>query len=495
MVTQLTSIIRSFSGSRVLLVGDLILDQYIYGDAERISPEAPVPVIRAVERQERVGGTANVAACVRALGASVQCCGAIADDRGGRRLKVLLDELGVDCDGLIVTDDRPTTTKTRLVGLAQHRHRQQLLRLDEESTAPLPEASSDELLKRVEAMISNVDVVCIEDYQKGVVSRRLVETIVRSGRQRGIPVVVDPAGIPNFDLYSGVTAMTPNRVELEKATGMRFESAAAVMEVVGDLLSRWDVECLVVTLDREGAVVAQRGSDPVHVPTRPRSVYDNTGAGDAVLACLAASVATGADWADAVRLANIAGGLEVEKFGCVPVTADEMLADLRIEHRRRNGKVRTTDDLVAELTLRRDRGETVVFTNGVFDVLHPGHVSYLAAAREFGSVLVVGVNADESVRQLEKGTDRPINDQGFRTTMLGALECVDYVVVFDEPDPLNLIKRLRPDVLVKGADWAKKGVVGREFVESIGGSVQLVSLVEGYSTTAILERIRSESKP
>ena len=274
------------------------------------------------------------------------------------------------------------------------------------------------------------------------------------------------------------------------AAGRAFDAPEAILQACQELLGRWKVECLVVTLDRDGAVLARAGETPVHLPTHPRSVYDNTGAGDAVLAALAAAVAAGAELEDAVRLANIAGGLEVEKFGCVPIEADEILADLRMEHRRRNGKAVSVDDLLAELTLRRDRGETVVFTNGVFDILHPGHVAYLAEARAEGSLLVVGLNADESVRNLSKGNDRPINDQKFRAAVLGALECVDYVVIFNEADPQKLIERIRPDVLVKGADWAEKGVVGREFVERIGGRVRLVPLLEGYSTTSILERIR-----
>lgn len=491
MLRELTSVVRSFAKARVVLVGDLILDRYMYGNAERISPEAPVPVLRAVERHERVGGSANVAACLRALGASVQCFGAVGDDAAGQRVRSLLADMGARHDGCVIADDRGTTTKTRFVGLAQHRHRQQLLRFDDETTTPLPTHAAEQLVRGVVAAVQDADVICIEDYSKGVVTAELVAAIVREAGRHDKPVIVDPARMSDFAPYVGATMLTPNRSELELATGMTFESADAVVAVCAELLEKWNVQSLVVTLDREGAVLAVAGAPPIHVPTRPRSIYDNTGAGDAVLATLAASVAVKAAPVDAVRLANIAGGLEVEKFGCVPITADEILADLRIEHRRRNGKLRSLDDLVSELSLRRDRGETVVFTNGVFDLMHPGHVAYLARARDAGSLLVVGMNSDRSVKQLGKGEGRPINDQEFRATMLGALECVDYVVIFDEPDPLSLIERVRPDVLIKGEDWAARGVVGRDFVESIGGQVNLVPLLEGYSTTSILERIRN----
>jgi len=248
-----------------------------------------------------------------------------------------------------------------------------------------------------------------------------------------------------------------------------------------------------VTVDREGAVLAIRGKPAEHISTRARAVYDNTGAGDAVLAMLAASVAAGADWEEATRLSNVAGGLEVEKFGCVPITKEEVVADLRISAGDGGGKIRTAQDVMHELTLRRQRGESVVFTNGCFDVLHPGHIKYLAQCRELGQVVVVGLNSDASVKSQNKGTDRPICNERERSEMLAALKDVDYVVLFNEATPEKLIQTIRPDVLVKGKDWAKKGVVGQEFVESYGGRVVLLELVAGYSTTSLIERIRKGS--
>lgn len=489
MPHDLSHWVRAFAGRRILLIGDLILDRYIYGDAERISPEAPVPVLRTVEKREAVGGSANVAACLRALGCEVVCCGVVGDDRHGETLTRLLQELGVDTSGMLTRPDRPTTTKTRLVGLAQHRHRQQLLRVDEEDTKALSAEGAERLTGLACERVARTDVVCIEDYDKGAVTESLVQAVVREARQHERPLLVDPARLRTFQRYRGAEILTPNRQELSIVVGHDFRSLDALAAGARELLDSTDARAIVATVDREGAVLITREGGWKHLPTVPRSVYDNTGAGDAVLAMLAAAIASGADLVSATRLANVAGGLEVERFGCVPITAEEVLAELRLEDRLQNGKLRTVDELVSELQLRRDRGETIVFTNGCFDILHVGHVDLLKRCRQEGAILVVGLNGDSSVRKLKKGDDRPINKFEHRAVVLGALECVDYVVGFEEPDPEALIRKVRPDVLVKGEDWADKGVKGAEFVESIGGRVVLLPLVEGVSTSALIERI------
>lgn len=482
--------VQGCRGRRVLLVGDLILDRYIYGDAERISPEAPVPVLRVVERREAVGGAANVAACLRALGCDVAICGMMGSDRHGQTLIRLLEELGVDITGVTTHADRPTTTKTRLVGLAQHRHRQQLMRVDEEETQSLCEDAAAHVSRTACARIADADVVCVEDYDKGLISGPLVQALIAEAHRRSRRVLVDPARLKSYDRYRGADVVTPNRDELSRVSGRSCDSTDAAASAGQAILETYDLRAVVATLDRDGALLIERGRGSEHWPTVPRTVYDNTGAGDAVLAMLAAAVAAGADLAGATRLANIAGGLEVEKFGCVPITADEVLAELRLEHRLRNGKLSTVEELLGELQLRRDRGETVAFTNGCFDILHAGHVDFLQRCRREASLLVVGLNSDSSVRRLNKGEDRPVNAFEHRAAVLGALECVDYVVGFEEPDPERLIRQVRPDVLVKGEDWAEKGVVGREFVESTGGRVVLMPLIDGLSTSALIDRIR-----
>jgi len=487
---RLIEIVESFRKQRVLLVGDLILDRYIYGDADRISPEAPVPVLTKRHREERVGGTGSVAASLVTLGLKVTCGGVVGLDDEGHRIRAMLDDLEIGTRGVLAVMDRPTTTKTRFVGLAQHRHRQQLLRLDDESSAPLAPEDEARLLEIVTRFVPAVDVVCLEDYGKGVVSEGLCQHLIRLAAEHAKPVLVDPARIRDYRKYRGASALTPNRSEFCLAAGAdddRFETIRTAAAPFADSLN---LEALLVTLDREGSLLRLRGEQPVHVPTRARSVYDNTGAGDAVLAMLAAAVAAGASWIEAARLANVAGGLEVEKFGCVPITREEVIADLRLAEGDGAGKQRTIEELCSELDLRRQRGDSIVFTNGCFDLLHPGHIRFLARCRQLGTVVVVGLNSDASVRALAKGPDRPICNQQERAEMLAALQYVDYVVIFDEPTPESIIRKIRPDVLVKGCDWSDKGVVGREFVESHGGKVVLLDLLEGYSTTGLLERIR-----
>lgn len=494
MSTDLAAVVARFPGRRVLLVGDFMLDRYVFGDAERISPEAPVPVLRVVERQDRVGGAGSVALNVVALGARVHCCGVLGKDTFGERVAALLRDAGAEVDGLRRVSDRPTITKTRLVGLAEHRHRQQILRVDDELVRPLAAADHDALVAAIRAVLPQVDVVCLEDYAKGVLTPALCALVIDLARQHHKPVLVDPPRDRHWEKYRGATLMTPNRAELEIGVGRtlaedELDSAAA------ELARKLALDALVVTLGRDGARLVRPDGGVRNFPTRPRAVYDNTGAGDAVLAMMAVALAAGATWEQAVPLANIAGGLEVGKFGCVPIARDEVLAELHSGHENSTrGKVRTASEVVAELTARRQRGEKVVFTNGCFDVLHPGHVDLLERAKSLGSLLVVGLNSDASVRQQNKGDDRPIRKQQDRARMLAALACVDFVVLFDEPDPTRLVEQLAPDVLAKGGDWAH-WIAGRELVESRGGQVVLLDLVEGYSTTRELERIRAATTP
>jgi len=493
MDANLLDIVENFAGRRVLLVGDFLLDRYVFGDAERISPEAPVPVLRVRERQDRVGGAGAVAMNVLALGARVRCFGLLGQDGFGDRVERFLAEAGADTRGLLRAADRPTITKTRLVGLAEHRHRQQILRVDDEVVRPPAAQDVERLRAGVQAALPEADVVCLEDYGKGVLAPELCGELVAAARGRGKPVLIDPARSGPWDKYRGATLLTPNRAELEIGVGRELTEDELDPEAVR-LVRRLDLEALIVTLGRDGARLVRRDGRVQRFPTRPRAVYDNTGAGDAVLAMVAVAVAAGAALEQAVPLANIAGGLEVSKFGCVPITRDEVLEELRRGHDGARGKLRTVTELVEELNARRQRGETVVFTNGCFDLLHPGHVALLEKAKALGSLLVVGLNSDASIRALNKGGDRPVRNQRDRARMLAALEAVDYVVFFDEPDPGRLIEQLGPDVLVKGRDWADKGVVGRELVESRGGRVELIELLEGYSTSDELQRIRGAAK-
>lgn len=493
MPSELIAIVERFAKARVLLVGDFMLDQYVFGNAERISPEAPVPVLRIIDRQDRVGGAGSVALNLTALGATATCCGMLGQDANGELVLKLLSEAGVVTNGLLRVEDRPTITKTRLVGLAEHRHRQQILRVDDEIVRPPSADDAERLLAAAKAAIANVDVICLEDYAKGVLMSEFCQQVIAAAREAGKPVLVDPGRLSDWSRYAGATAMTPNRAELEMGVG-RAVSDDELPEAARGLVQDLKLDALIVTLGRDGALLVRADGSPERFPTRPRAVYDNTGAGDAVLAMTAVALAVGATLEQAVPLANVAGGLEVSKFGCVPIARDEVLEDLRQTQRAGRSKIRPAAELVAELEARRARGETVVFTNGCFDILHPGHIELLEQSKAQGSLLVVGLNSDASVKSQGKGDDRPIRNQDDRARMLAALEAVDYVTFFEEPDPAKIIETIAPDILIKGSDWAGKGVVGREFVESRGGRVVLIDLVAGYSTTGELERIRTAAE-
>ncbi len=494
MIPRLIELVQSFRCQRVLLVGDLILDRYVYGDAERISPEAPVLVLRKEHDEERVGGAGSVAANMRELGLEVMCVGGVGLDDAGHRIRALLEAQRIGTRGVVALGDRPTTTKTRFVGLAQHRHRQQLIRVDDEVTRPLAESDAARIAQLAVSAVKDVAAVCLEDYDKGLLSEALCQKVIKAASAAGKPVLVDPARLKDYGKYRGATILTPNRVEFQMATGCQGTSLETILAAAGEAIDQYGLGGLLVTMDREGAVLAERGKPPVHIPTRPRAVYDNTGAGDAVLAMLAATIVSGATWEEAARLTNVAGGLEVEKFGCVPVSREEVIADLRLASGAGAGKIRLADELVSELQLRRSRRETVVFTNGCYDILHAGHVRFLEQCRALGHIVVVGLNSDASVRAQNKAKDRPIVAQEHRAEVLAALQSVDYVVLFDEPTPQQLIEKVCPDVLVKGEDWKDKGVVGREFVESRGGRVVLLPLVDGLSTSSLIERIREGVK-
>jgi len=489
MYDNLLKTVTSLGSHRVLLVGDFILDSYVYGDALRISPEAPVAVLKVLDRKESCGGAASVAADLAVLGAVPLCLGVIGDDNNGQTLCGLLDDLGADTSGLVKISGRPTTNKERMVGLAQHRHRQQLLRIDDESTDPLTDEQNEKLIQLYAKYLDDAEVVCLQDYNKGVLSEGLCKRFIELATKAGKRILVDPPMGSDYTKYTGSSAITPNRQETSRAVGFDVKTIEDAKQGAAILADKLKLEAVVITLDRDGALLHTKDFSE-HLPTIPRNVYDVTGAGDMVLATLAASLASGSDYKTAVELANIAGGIEVEKFGCVSVSVDEIVNEIMTNRRGKGGKIHTLETLAYELDMHRHQNETIVFTNGCFDVLHRGHIEYLKFCKEQGDVVVLGLNSDSSVRGL-KGPSRPINNQHDRAAVLSALESVDYIVVFDEPDPLTTIMEVKPNVLVKGVDWADKGVIGREFVESTGGEVRLAPLVEGKSSTATIEKMKS----
>ena len=490
MEDRLLQVLDRFGRQKVLLVGDLMLDRYLYGDAERISPESPVPVLRVVNREQRLGGAGSVAANLAAFGAAhIAVFGLLGADDVGEQVLSMMAALGIDTAGIQRITDRPTTCKTRVIGLAQRRHRQQLLRIDEESGGPLPDGALTSLHKAILAAIApgSFDVVLVEDYNRGVVTPPFMQRLVAHARAAGIPVLVDPAAIDDYTRYRGATLIAPNRAELLKAIGKQVEGLEAIGKEARCLLSDLQLDWVVVTLDKEGALLVGRDSME-HAPSRPRDVYDNTGAGDAVLAMLGMAWPAGASPIEAVHLANVAGGLEVEKFGATPIRWYEVVCDLMSQLRKAGHKIVDEPRLGILLTRHRLTGKKVVFTNGCFDLLHLGHVDLLRFCKESGDIVVVGLNSDNSVR-MNKGPSRPVLDQQERAHLLEAIEYVDYVVIFDGIDPHPLIEKVRPDILVKGQDYTGKWVCGREFVESYGGQVRLAPVRTGYSTTNVIRRI------
>ncbi|MBI1336869.1 MAG: D-glycero-beta-D-manno-heptose 1-phosphate adenylyltransferase [Phycisphaera sp.] len=479
----------------VVVLGDYMLDRYTYGNAERLSPDAPVPVLAGEKTDDRPGGAANVCLDLRALHCDVSCLGVVGNDANGKVLKGSLKKTGCDVSGMVASPDRPTTVKHSFIGLAQHRHPQKMFRVDAEKKSPIPAAIETAVLAQAMRLLRTADALCIEDYNKGVVSPALSQGVIKAARKLGVPVLVDPAAISDYSKYTGATTITPNRTEAALATGRPYSDAsdANLHAMAKDLLTRLKLDNVVLTLDKQGALLLEKQQKPLLVPTVARQVYDVTGAGDMVLAMLAAAVAQGAAWPMAVDLANTAAGLEVEKFGVVPIELDEVLLSLLHRRHEELGKARTLEQLLPELQAHRRQGKKIAFTNGCFDILHAGHVQYLREARRTGDLLVVGLNSDSSIRNL-KGPDRPVNHEADRVMVLSELQSVDYVVVFGEQTPIKLIRAIKPDTLVKGADYKKSQVVGADIVEKHGGRVVLVDLVQGRSTTNIIGKIQMQKR-
>jgi D-beta-D-heptose 7-phosphate kinase/D-beta-D-heptose 1-phosphate adenosyltransferase len=489
MSRDLITLVGSFGAPRILVVGDVILDRYTWGDAERVSQEAPVILLRADKREQRLGGAANVCNMLCGLGARPTLAGVVGDDADGDQVRDELRRAEIGCSSVLTDASRPTTVKERFMGRAQQRHPHQILRVDREVRHPLTQAVESKLVAAIADVLPDHDVILISDYAKGVCTPGFLEAVIRMGRQAEKRVLVDPIRDRDYTRYRGANAMTPNRLEASLATGGTIQRAPDALPLARQLRDTLNLEAAIITLDKEGMALAHcDGHEAIH-PTRQRQVYDITGAGDMVLAVIGMALAAGAGYDDAIRVANIAGGLEVEKVGCAIVTRDEILKDLGSNRYRADGKILDRESLVANVARRREASQRIVFTNGCFDILHAGHVRYLQEARTHGDCLIVAINSDCSVQKL-KGPTRPIISQSDRASMLASLESVDLVTVFHEPTPHALLHLLRPDVLIKGGTYSHDQVVGWEVVESYGGQVIVGCEIKGLSTSAIVERIR-----
>ena len=463
--------------NRILVIGDLMLDRYWHGDTARISPEAPVPVVRIRDEEYRAGGAGNVALNVTALGGGATVIGAVGQDEAGTRLRQLLERAGCEARFIEVAG-HPTITKLRVIS----RH-QQLLRLDfEEDFANL---SAGPLMDAFEAALPQAGVVVLSDYAKGLL--RDPAPLIERARAAGKPVVVDPKH-PDFSTYRGATVATPNMQEFQVAVGPCPDDATLVAKGL-NLLQQCGIDSLLVTRSERGMTLLRQHEAPLHLPAQAREVFDVTGAGDTVVATLAASIAAGLDLAEAAKLANVAAGIVVGKFGTATVSQDELRNALEGAAAPRHGVI-DEDTLLRQVEAARARGERIVMTNGCFDILHPGHVGYLEQARELGDRLIVAVNSDASVRRL-KGPGRPVNPLEQRMPVLAGLRSVDWVVPFEEDTPERLICRLRPDVLVKGGDYRPEQIAGHDCVNAAGGEVRVLGFVEGCSTSAVIDTIRN----
>jgi len=486
LTRALPEVLATLAHPKLLVVGDLILDRYFTGAAERISPEAPIPILRVESSRVGLGGAGFVAQNITVLGAHATLLGVTGDDESGARIVEVAASLGVTVKA-IAEPGRRTSVKTRHMAHS-HTTAQQVLRVDEETTAPISASTEAALLDAAKALIPEVDAVLLSDYVKGCLTQGLLDAVFAAAKENGTPVLVDSKR-PDYARFRGATAITPNRPETQRVTGVHVETLADADAAAARLIDDLGLSFVLITLDREGMYLKQRDEPGVHLPTSPREVFDVSGAGDMVLSVLACALASGATPHEASALANVAAGLAVERVGAVPVTREEIGARLANDGEGAGTKHVDRAEVGAVIGRHRAARRRVVFTNGCFDILHAGHIRFLKAARAEGDVLVVGLNSDDSVRRI-KGEERPVNSVDDRIEVLAALSMVDYVIVFDEDTPANIIAQVEPDVLVKGVDWKDKGVVGRELVEGRGGKVVLVELHEGRSTTRIVQKIK-----
>ena len=479
---EVESFFAKAASVRALVIGDLMLDEYLWGRAERISPEAPVQVVEVTREDLRLGGAGNVVNNLAALGCSVSVCSVIGSDENGALLRHAFEAKGVDLEGLFEDPERRTSKKTRVIAANQ-----QIVRIDRETKAAIGEASETALLVYLSAHCSNFDVIIVSDYLKGVLTPVVLSAVCRAGRDLGIPVVVDPKG-SDYGKYRGASLLTPNRKEAEIASGIAITDPEGLELAAAKLLADLGLDALLITRSEAGMSLFPAQGAAVHIPTVAREVFDVTGAGDTVISVLSLGLACGLSHADSAWVANVAAGIAVGKLGTSTVSPQEIVAEVGHGLKDSDSKIKNLDVLAHIIAQERTRGKQVVFTNGCFDLLHVGHVKYLQKARGLGDLLVVGLNSDASVRRL-KGEHRPLIEESERAHILAALDCIDFVVIFDEDTPLAVIKALAPAVLVKGADYSVEEVVGRELVEAGGGRVELVQFVDGRSTSRIIDKI------
>ena len=476
--------VSKFKSCKILVIGDLMIDEYVWGSVDRISPEAPVQVVAVTEEDYTLGGAGNVVNNLAALGAGVQTIGVIGTDTNGGMLLKNLKKLGAGTAGVIVESDRPTTIKTRI--LANHQH---VLRIDRETNRAIAGDTFTKLADAALALIPAADVVLVSDYGKGLITKEFMQHLVRCAQQSQKKVVVDPKGA-DYTLYNGVSLVTPNQKEASLASGINIVNADSLKNAGSAILKKTKIERLLVTMGKDGMTLFERGKKPYKIAAEARQIYDVSGAGDTVVSVLGLSLAAGADFRQAMSLANTAAGLVVAKVGTATTSPEELQAALDPA-----ADTSTSSKIVAASSLKslandlKRAGRQIVMTNGCFDLLHSGHIALLSEAKKLGQVLVVAIDDDQSVRRI-KGEGRPVLTALERTRILAALDVVDYVTVFDTDKLTQLIEDLRPDVLTKGSNYKHETVFGHEIVEKHGGRIVLLPIDDSISATGIIDKIK-----
>ena len=463
-----------------LVIGDLMLDRYLIGNVSRISPEAPVPVVKLKESFDRIGGSGNVAANLSLLGIKTVIAGQIGDDIDGKKLFEILKKNHIGVEG-IIKDKNPTTTKTRIIG--EH---QQMMRIDQEATSDL--IDSNALIKKITTLLNKKPaIVILSDYAKGVLSERLCQHVIKNARSKKIPVLVDPKGI-HYKKYKNATAITPNKKEAIEACHIHVTKNTNFLMPLLKLKKSLNLQFIAMTKGEDGIDLIQ-GNTIKNLPAvNQQQVFDVSGAGDTVIATLAACMIAKMPIETSLNIANIAAGIVIGKLGTIPITLADLIKTLSSQHSDQEKKIHSLDSLMEQVGVWKKQKKKIVFTNGCFDILHAGHVTYLEKAKKLGDVLILALNSDSSVTKL-KGKSRPVIHQEDRARVLAALSSVDGIVVFSEATPLHLIKKIQPDVLVKGSDYKKNQVVGHQELKKWNGKVELVSIVPGRSTSAIIKKI------
>ena len=469
---------------KLLVIGDLMIDHYLWGSCERISPEAPVQVINVDNESTVLGGSGNVINNLKALGAQVDVISVIGGCETSDELKILLNDINVNSKYLITQKDRITSKKSRIIAAQQ-----QVVRYDRESTDEISTKSQTTILNTFKKIITNYDAVLLSDYGKGVLTSDLTQSLIAIANDNNKKVLVDPKGL-DYSKYKGAYLLTPNKKEASEATNINIKDDKSLTQAITQLKTKCDLDISLITLSEQGVAIYDDHDDELRIhPTVAREVFDVTGAGDTVLASLGFALSCGLDIDNSVEFANLAAGVVVGKIGSATATLNEIIEyESSLNKSTSDEHIKTLDEIIALSTELKSRDKKIVFTNGCFDLLHAGHVRYLETAKSFGDVLILGLNSDRSVTAL-KGEGRPINTQLDRAYILAALEAVDYVVIFDEDTPYDLIKAIKPHVLVKGGDYEGQDVVGQDIADEL----KLVQFVDGKSTTKTIEKIQQSN--